>query len=268
MDLEYISIKSVLEDYVDFAGEELQLKESVVLKVADDTMSKIMTGENLDFRIARLEVKNFQAMLPKGFKMVVQAAYRDSTPRYITREQVVGWQQKVWGTDCKLNITLECPDCHQEICNCSNDVVIVEADDFWRDSHPEFVANKFKHFYNYGNLGEPMGMPCEGFKLLKRTSNSFFSTKYHIPGCVNLSFDCDYEYDIAPPKMILNFKEGEILLAYMSIAYDSDGYRMIVNHPRVHEALFYAISERTSFANWGKTGDDKYLKLFKIFYYI
>jgi len=263
MDLEKISIKTVLEDYIEFAGEELQLEESVILKVADDTMAKIATGESLDFRIAVLDVKQYQAPLPKGFRTVVQCAYRDLTEGKARREQIVEWQQRVWGSDCKLKIELECPDCHQESCNCSSDVVTVNADDMWRDSHPELIANKWKHFYDYGSLGDPMGVPCSGFKLMKRTSNSFFATKYHIPGCVNFSFDSKHEYDISPPKMILNFKDGEVMLAYMSIAYDSDGYRMIVNHPRVHEALFYAIIERTKFRDWLKTGDPKFQSMFR-----
>ena len=41
MDLNYITIKSVIEDWIDFTGETEQVKESVLLKIADDTVQKI-----------------------------------------------------------------------------------------------------------------------------------------------------------------------------------------------------------------------------------
>lgn len=263
MDVKYISIKSVLEDYVDFSGEELQIPESVILKTANDTMQKILTGENLDMRIARLEVKNYQTMLPDGFRSVVQAMSRGNTPKCVTREEVVEWTQKIWGSDCELKINIECPDCHQDSCNCSSDIIIVDADRTWQDTHPEHYASK-RYLYNFGRIGEPGYNPCQEFKLMRRTSNNFHSANYHIPGCVNLNFNdpTAHEYDISLPKMVTSFKDGEILLSYLSVVLDSDGYRMVIDHPRVHEALFYAIEERVMWRKYRMSGDAKFRDLF------
>ena len=264
MDLEFISIKTVLEDYVDYSGEELQIPESVILKTANDTLQKILTGENLDMRVAKIDIKNYQAILPKGFKSVVQCLYRDATPKKVRREEVIEWSQNLYNNDgCKLKINLECPTCHEETCDCNSDVVVVNVDRLWQDSHPEYYASK-KYLHSYGRIGEPNPNPCYDFKIMRRKQGNFFATQYHVPGCVNLSFDDPNraEYDISLPKIITSIKEGEILLSYMSVALDDNGYHLIPNHPRIMEALFYAIEERVMWKNYRKSGDNKYRDLF------
>lgn len=266
MDLEFISIKTVLEDYVDYSGEELQIPESIVLKTANDTLSKILTGENLDMRIVKLDVKNHEAILPKGFRSVVQCLYRDATPKKVRREQVIEWSQNLYNDDgCKLKINLECPECHNESCDCNSDVVVVNVDRLWQDSHPEYYASK-RYLYNYGRIGEPNHNPCYDFKIMRRSKNNFFATQYHIPGCVNTSFDdpSHAEYEISLPKIVTSIKDGEILLSYMSTVLDDEGYNMIPNHPRVLEAIFYAIEERMMWKDLRKTGDPKFRELFLI----
>lgn len=261
MDLGYISIKTVIEDWLDFTGEQDQVKESVILKIADDTVQKITKAENQDLRIVRLDIKDYQAELPKGFRAVAQVMYRDKTPKCVTREEIVEWSQKVWGSECELKINLECPECHEDSCNCSTDVAIVDVDRVWQDSHPELYASK-RYMYNYGRLSDGGKNPCYDFRLMKRTSNNFFSAPYHIPGCPNINFDCTAEYDITLPKIVTNFKDGEVLLSYMSAVLDSEGYHMIPNHPRVLEAIFYGIEERMLWRKMRMDPNGKYDRLY------
>jgi hypothetical protein len=266
MDLEYISIKTVLEDYIDYSGEQLQIPESIVLKTANDTLQKILTGENLDLRIAKLEIKDYQAILPKGFKSVVQCLYRDFTPHRLRREEVVEWSQNLYNGDgCKLKINLECPNCHQDSCDCNSDVVVVNVDRMWQDSHPEYYASK-RYLHNYGKVGDPRHNACYDFKIMRRRQNNFGMIKYHIPNCINLHFDDPNhaEYEISLPKIVTSIKEGEILLSYLSTVLDDEGYFMIPNHSRIMEALFYAIEERMLWKDLRKTGDPKFRELFLI----
>lgn len=266
MDLEYVSIKTVLEDFADYSGEELQIPESVALKTANDTIQKIITGEQLDFRITKLTVKNHEAILPKGFKSVIQCLYRDHGHKPVRREEVVEWVQNIYDTDgCRLRINLECPDCHKETCDCNSDVVIVNADRLYQDSHPEFYASK-RYLHSYGRVGEPRNNPCNDFKIMRRKQGNFFNMQYHVPGCVNVSFDDPNhaEYDIALPKIVTSIKDGDILLSYYSRVMDDEGYFMVPNHPRVFEAIFYAIEERLMWRDLRKTGDPKFRELFMV----
>ena len=252
----YISINTILEDYIDFSGDDQQIPESIILKIANDTLSKIVTGDNYEFRIARLDVKDFQATLPKGFKSVIQAMYKDRSSRPVTRNEIIEYKQKIWGSECELNISIDCPNCHKEECNCNSDTVIVEVDRIWQDTHPELYASK-KYLNNFGRLGEIKDNPCQQFRLMKRTSNNFFNAPYHIEGCENINFDSDVEYDIVPPRMIVNIKEGEVLLSYLSEVLDSVGYKMIPDHPRVSEAIRSALDSAITWKQYLRTGDPK-----------
>lgn len=265
MELGYVNIRTVLEDYLDYTGEEFQVEESVILKIANDTVLKIINAEQLELRIVRLDVKNYEAILPKGFRQVVQAMYRDKTPnsKKVTREEVVEWTQKIWGSDCELKINLECPECHQDSCSCNSDIAIVDIDRIWQDSHPEYYASK-KYLHTFGSLDRAGGNRCSEFRLMKRTSNNFFNVPYHVQGCININFDSDVSYEIALPKIVVNFKEGEILLSYLSVVMDSDGYNMIPDHPRVHEAIFHAIDEKMIYKKMRQTGDMRMMNLYQL----
>lgn len=265
MDLEFKNIRTILEDYAEYSGEELQIPESLILKTANDTLQKIMTGEQLDMRLAILDVKNYQAELPKGFKSVAQALYKDNTHRKVRREEVVEYVQKIWGSDCELKINIECPECHKETCDCNSDVVTVNVDRMWQDSHPEFYASK-RFLHNFGRVGEPNYNPCTEFKLMRRKQGNFHAAKYHLEGCVNLSFDDPNaaEYDIYMPKIVTSFKDGEILLSYLSLVVDQSGYLQIPDHARVYEALFYAIDERVLWRKYRISGDPKFRDMWNI----
>jgi hypothetical protein len=258
-DVRMISLRTVLEDYADFTGEELQLKESVILKIAKDTASQIITDEQLDHKIALIDVKEYQAILPDTFKFVVQAGCVVEKNCNIRREEIVEFTKQIHGTDCKMKINLECPTCHKDSCNCNTDIIIVEADQMWKDAHPEHNVGHAKHFWNYGKTdtyGNMLYHPK--FHLMKRSSNNFFSTPYHIPHCVNLNFDSEHEYNIDLPKIITNFRTGIILLSYLGQKVDKDGYPLIPDHPQVTDAIFYAIAEKDAWLKFSKTGEARY----------
>ena len=82
------------------------------------------------------------------------------------------------------------------------------------------------------------------FKLMRRTTNHFFNIPYHINECINFNNDTHVEYNIEYPNIITNFKKGTVLIAYLGVAIDSDGYRMIPDLEEVYEAIYYSIIEK------------------------
>lgn len=256
------SIRTILEDYADYSGEELQLQESVFLKIAQDQAYGLLTDEQLVAKVALLDIKDYIAGLPEGLKYIIQAGYVKETACPYTKEELVEFTKQIYGTDCKMRINLECPRCHQDQCNCSSDIVIVEADQMWKDAHPEHNVGHAKHFHDYGRLNtydSMYGYPQ--FKLMKRTSNNFFNTPYHIPKCVNLNFDSDVEYNIDLPNIITNFKKGVVLISYLGYKTDDAGYLMIPDHPQVYDTIFYAIEEKMAWKQFRKTGEAKWSNL-------
>lgn len=255
----FIGINSVIEDYLDFSGHEGELDETWVLKQANDAVERITTDQQLVHKIEILDVRNYRAVLPDNFKYVNQAAYRIKPEHPCSREEISQFTQKVLGTDCNLEINLKCPNCYKEECSCDQRVIEVDVNRIYETAHPEMFTRYMDHFYRTGNTTKrgTESFYHPDFLLMRKTSNSFFNTPYHIGKCVNLSIDSKVEYDIDPPLIIVNFKEGEILLSYMSVKTDENGYRMIPNSEVVFEAINYYIEERMSFKKYRQTREQK-----------
>ena len=79
---------------------------------------------------------------------------------------------------------------------------------------------------------------------MRHTSTSFYNIPYHIDNCINLNFDCAVEYSIKKPNLIVNFKKGWVLLSYMGVLLDDEGYRMIPDEEIVFTAVTEFILER------------------------
>ena len=259
MKVGYKSIKTILEDYADYSGEELQLQESVILKIAEDKAYGLITDEQLPQKVALIDIKDYMGTLPKGLKFIIQAGYVADKECPYTREQLIETTKQIYGTDCKLRINFECPSCHQDSCSCGTDVVVVEADQMWKDAHPEHNVAHAKHFSDYGRLneyGQMFGYPK--FNLMRRASGNFFNTPYHIPKCVNIDFDSEVEYNVEIPNIITNFKKGVVLISYFGYRTDEQGYLLIPDHPQVYDAIFYAIEEKMAWKQFRKTGETKW----------
>jgi hypothetical protein len=256
MKTSYISIQTIITDYIDQTGHEGELDPLLIYKFANDAIDRICTDEQMNQKVALLLVENYRATLPDDFRAVIQAAYRVDSPKPCTREEISEMTQKVLGTECDLKISLNCPRCKETDCSCSTPIAEVDVNRIWETAHPEVYTRHMKHFYSYGNLTERKG-PCSDlhtdFRLMTTSHSSFFNAPYHIPGCANINLDCEIEYSINRPNIVVNFLKGEILLSYMGILIDEDGYRLIPNEPTVFTAIIQWIEERMAFREYRKT---------------
>lgn len=263
MTVDYITLDTILQDYLDITGEESLdttyyggVKEEVILKWGNDAIERISNDTQHVHRIVLLEVRNHKAELPAGFKYVAQAAYRMECDEPCLREEVIEHTQKsICDTGCSYNITKECPKCHKSNCDC-NLMVEVKANRIYQDAHPEFYTQYMSHFYRHGGLTD---RGCRSsyhphFYLMRKTSNTFFNVPYHIGNCVNLNVESSVEYDIEHPYIIVNFDRGEILLSYISEQTDDNGYRLVPNLPNAIEAIVTYIDERMAYRRWRREG--------------
>jgi hypothetical protein len=123
-------------------------------------------------------------------------------------------------------------------------------------------------FTGYGNTFAD-GKACkytEDFKLMRRTCNTFYNIPYHIGNCVNFNIDSPVEYDVHPSgidgyQISTTFKEGEVLLAYVSEVTNKDGYRLIPNTERSLEAVVSGIDERVAFLYWRRNRGDAHARV-------
>lgn len=244
----WISIQTIIEDYIDSSGHEGELDEVLILKFANDAIERISSDEQLAHKIALLDVKNYQAQLPPDFKYVIQAAYRAHPTEKCTREQISQITQKVLGTDCELEININCHKCKEESCSCSTPIVEVDVNRIWETAHPELYAKHMKHYYSHSNtVDRPCHMLSDQWVLMQYKSNHLHNIQFHIPHCLNTTLDNEVAYEINKPNMTVNFEKGQVLLSYMGLITDSDGYRMIPDEPIAFRAINDYIEERLAF---------------------
>lgn len=250
MKVNLVSVKTAVREFIRNTGHQGELDKSDIIAWANDASSRVITEEQYTHKITLLEVKDYKVLLPHDFKYIIQAGYLidDSRNCKKLREEVIQFKDKQWG--CNLEINLVCPKCHKQDCNtCEAPTIIVDADRTWRDSHPEHAAAYMKHFYDYGHPfdSEYRSTYHQDFRLMRPNTGSFNNIDFHIKNCINLNLDCEINYTIDLPNIVVNFKEGKILLAYMARPIDEEGYLMIPDVPVVHEAIGWYVQTKMAY---------------------
>lgn len=258
MDVGYIPLSSIVSEWLDSTGHDGQFNPDLIYKFAQDEINRLVRGEQAKQFIALLTVENHKAKLPANFKSIAQVAFNLFPEKPCPRTEIAEWSQKVFdGSGCELKINVECPSCHQTSCNCNSPVIEVNADELWRRSNPQYQTAHLKHFYSYTNMNEYPGdkFSCyhPQFRLIGRESNNFGNLKYHISNCINLNLDTEITYQIDLPYMVVNAKEGQILLSYFGFRIDDEGGLMVPNVPEALSAIVAYIEMKTAYIQYRKS---------------
>ncbi len=241
--MNYISSKAAVREYLRLSGHKGDLDKSDILAWANDAVSRIITDEQFIHKIIILDVFEFKTQLPTDFSSVVQAAY------LFTQENSCELKKEVSKfTDiqlgCKLDIEISCPKCKQKDCKCGSCELYIDVDRLWRSAHPEYQTAYMKHFFDYGGTDNKTSVYSDRFQLMRPSTTSFFNYDYHIKGCINFNVDSNVEYLISHPNILVNFKEGKVLLSYLAKRIDEEGYLMIPDEPVAIEAITWYIQEK------------------------
>lgn len=265
----FLPIDTIIEEVIDWGGYRGMIDRVSMKKWANAALRKLETPNEYIDKIVLLEVKDFKADLPEDMESVVQIAFRDTTPKKVRRTEIVEWTQKMYdGSGCELIITKDCPKCHQpdDECSCKSPEVVYKVDRLWELAHPEYKYNHMKHYYRHGGVinDNQIASPFNPeFILMKPSTHQFFNADQHVPGCLNLNkrllINSNYEYKIDYPIINTNRQEGEILLSYLAVRLDKDGYRMIPDMEEVFDVLKWYIIEAMSYRSINKatTAQDK-----------
>jgi hypothetical protein len=114
-----------------------------------------------------------------------------------------------------------------------------------------------KHFFGFGGNTQLYGQFGEDgfFKIMRPAQSNFFNSDAFLSGCGGVSIDNIIEYKVQPPNIIVNFQEGQILLSYMGVQYDDDGWVLIPDHPDVFDAISFSIDEKLARRDYRKRKD-------------
>ncbi len=239
----YTSLKKVVNDISVKSGNAKDLDPDDLLYLANGIAELIIPGESFVASLALIDINNYKGTLPSGFKYVSQALYKIDNGVELQPSSIIEYTQKLYGTDCNIDVSLRCDPC---VNNCNTKNIVMDVDYNYLVSHPEWAYNHSQFFY--GNRTSEHYISGQNvypeFKLMRRTTDNFFNIPYHINDCINLNADSTIEYNIEYPNIVVNFKKGTVLLAYIGVPLDEEGYRLIPDVEEVYEAIFYSIRER------------------------
>lgn len=241
----YVSLKTAINDINVKSGNKIELDPDDILYLANGIAELIIPGDSFVEGIALIDIENYKGKLPSNLKYISQALYLEDTSDPHMQEQVVQWVKNVYGTGCEIKLDLQCDPCNN---SCNTQLATLDVDYNYLLKNPEWAYNHSKFFYGQRKLENYNNSDCRvdepKFQLMRRTTNNFFNIPYHINECINFNNDSHIEYNIEYPYLVTNMKKGYVIIAYLGVAIDNEGYRMIPAIEEVYEAIYYSIVER------------------------
>ncbi len=269
MDFDYISIDSVISDWLDQTGHEGHFDEDIISKYAQDEVERLSRGEGSKEFVSMLFVDDYRATLPVNYQKTIQAAYNVFPEQCPPRTEIVEFTQDLFdGTGCKLKMNLDCPKCHKPDCRCNGPIVEINADYLYNISHPEHETKYWNHFHSYTNLtdypGDMRSNYHPQFRLMFPKMGDFWNIQYNVSECSHLSIDKEISYLIDRPNIIVNFQKGQILLNYLGLRMDDSGRVLVQNDPDVIDAIVLYIEKMLSRATWRKTARNEDFRYYQV----
>lgn len=260
----FLKIANIIEDIISFVDYR-NISVPQVKKIASDFARKIETDEQQIHRVYWAPVADHVVDLPIDLNTILQVSYKEGKKdRPKTKMQIVEWSQRAFDdSNCKYKITLDCPKCHEENCSHTGAYVTINADDIWRQQHPEYQYMHMDHMYRWGGMNK-QNIPTDSrinpnFKVIKYAQHFYHNADFHVKGCMNLDqqllSNCNTEYTLPSLDIMrLNKKEGEILIAYMANRLDEEGFHLIPDIPEVIEGIKWYYEEQSAWKEYRRTG--------------
>lgn len=251
----YVSINAGLEEYLSLTDDKGRIDRAYAKKLATSIVKKLTFEDQVEHKVALLDVVDNKVDLPKNLHRIVQVAFKDTTERKVKRTQIVEWMQRNT-SGCDLTITLDCPKCKTSgPCSCNQEELILDVDKDYLMAHPELFYGHMKWYYRHGgltNTNVPISPYYPEFYLIKYARSTMFGADYHIRGCLNLEsrlfVNSTVAYVIEDNEyMRLNVQEGQVLLSYFAYKTDEEGFRYIPDLEDIFEAIKYYTEEMMTY---------------------
>jgi hypothetical protein len=239
----YTSIKKIINDIAIKSGNKTDFNPDDVLYMANGIAELIIPGDSFIEEIALIDIENYKGQLPANMKFVSQALYREDKPEECPLHAITDYSKKLYGTDCEVQVSLKCDPCSD---TCSTKKIVMDADYDYLLKNPQWAYNHSKFFYGARNSNPNYNKReiFDEFSLMRKTTDHFFNVPYHINECITFNADSRVEYNLEYPNIVVNFKKGKVILAYVGTPIDDEGYRMIPDIEEMYDALYYSIRER------------------------
>ena len=265
--LNYISLKTILNDYAMLKKDIATVGEDVIMQWASDALDKLNINKTLDYQVMLLDVVNYSTELPKGLIAVVQIAYNQhdasncSNLLPVVKEAVVGLCD-----DCEVVATYEtvCPNggCEPTVCQTNTPLLSVTG------SNVSSIAPWIGYSRVVATSADYTNPITKTWQPLRLCNNSFHNLQYHIKDCVNvelLNSSVNMQsvnsnltpcYTIRDNRILTELKETHLLIAYLTKKIDAEGYPMLPEDIHIIEAVMAYIEEKLAQKEYAAVKDN------------
>lgn len=253
--LELTSLSTFLSTYVKRTNTQPEdFDEDILMDFANDAVQKLQSDNTCEHIVALLPVSNFNTPKPKDCRKVIEMAFKHESYRHkrlMYHDEVISWTGQNFA-GCDVKVSVECPKCHESTadCPCKQDSIVIKADDEW------LRANVERHYwgipfytgaYGLNKMGGVGSFYHPEFSLMRPTGLKFFGADFHVKGCRNLDrrllgdWPVEYKYDPRTKTIRTNAEEGMILISYLAIPRDEDGFPLAPDDVDAFNAIFWDV---------------------------
>lgn len=268
MNLEYVKSDRAYEDWRKSQPEGYaDMEELLVKRHINDALERMVPATQWRSRLALINIRDYHGLLPKGHQTTKIVMAR-IVNRPMKAGEFVEWVAKP-KPGCDVTITINCDSCgNPKPCDCASEganfiidlnsyIERINYDDSQFERSP-FVA-EIVNTLPYARNKKGLRMCNDEFQVILPAENYMFAANHYLENCQGVDFDTQLGYRVEKPHIILNFKYGQILMAYRSRMYDDKGWHMVPDDARVYLALRdYIDTQKFLFdCKYGK-GTDKF----------
>lgn len=259
----YISSDLAISSFaIKYADSFSSFDEDICKMYADEGIYKLLTADSYRVYVVHLNLNsNGKVELPSNFKHPIQIAYRDSDNihhnSYKERVRVAEYIERGITEYCDLKINLDCKKCHKRDCICSDEYPIeVDVTQTILGANPELMIGYNRFLMGYSNMhtGNYRSNIHKGFTIIRPTSSYYFNLPREIQDCQIPNLDTFLEYRIennilevnnggyrsypygffnSKEKDCFREREGSVLISYIGIRMDENGFLMIPDNTTV-----------------------------------
>ena len=236
--MEFISLKSIINDYYSNTGRSAEVDESSLLQWASDALGLIGAYRQFEYHIVALTVENFKVFLPPNFVAINQIAY-NATKKECSKDIL----ERVANSYFSYSIVptkFEEKECCTQVAKSTEDNMPC----VWEIQIPSTVSGEYD----------------ADFKPLFLCDHSFKNIEYHLTNCINKNKTAVKKiwreapcYSIDRDMIITSFKTGTLLLSYLATPSDEEGYPMLPKIEEYVNALYHYIEYRLAWKEYTAT---------------
>lgn len=253
--LELTSLSTFLSTYVKRTNTQPEdFDEDILMDFANDAVQKLQSDNTSEHIVALLPVSNYNTPKPKDCRKVIEMAFKNESYRHnriMYHDEVISWTGDNFGS-CNIKVSVECPKCHEgrNDCTCAQDSVVIKVDDDWLRANVErnyWQMPFYAGTYGLNKMGGIGSFYHPEFSLMRPASHRFHGADFHVKGCRNLDrrlladWPIEYSYDPKTKCIRTNAEEGMILISYLAIPKDEDGFPLAPNDVDVFNAIFWDV---------------------------